>query len=221
MINFELNNNDIKKSLKNKEFCEKYNIKYKEALFIRYLNESKDITVEQIEMLTNKYKISNRVSISNLSINNEMFKDDKESYGLFNNYLKNIKFDKYGLFEVILAAKANYYEKERFLTYDTYMVDALYRILFLNDKDISLDNFRNLRYLNSLEKEYCEVLKNHELANLIQCGDDDYYYTSIGKKRAEKELEEYSKIYGKDKVNKIKEYVIEQHDRYLSYHKYY
>lgn len=212
MRNFELTNYDIKKAIRNKEFQSKYNIRYHEALFMRYLNESKEITVEQMDILANKYKFSNRISINNLCINNEAFKNNK-SYGLFNNYLENINFNKYSMFEVILAAKAYYYDKSRFLTYDTSLVEELYKTLF-KEENISMSAKQIQRKVENLEKEYCEVLKNHALTGLIKCGNDDCYYTNISKKRAKHELEEYTKLYGEDKVNKIKKYVVKQYNDY-------
>ena len=209
MINFEISKNDIKKALSNNEFLSKYNIRYHEAIFMRYLRDSKEITVEQMDILTNKYKISNRISISNLCINNDLFKDKEHSYGLFNNYLENITFDKYAMFEIILAAKAFFYPKNQPLNYDIFMVAAIYRSLFEN-VNVRLSDYKNLKLCEDFEKEYCDVLKNHELAELVKCGNDDYYYSNIDSKLAKKELEEYSKIYGDEKVKVIKKYVAQQ-----------
>jgi len=185
--------------MSNRKFSSNYNIKYNKALFIRYLNESEELTLEQIEILANKYKMASE-SIKNLFINQSEFKDNKNTYHLFINYLDNLEFNRYAMFEIILACKAYYYDKDKPLNYDTSMVNKIYKDLFKKEKAA-----------RSLEKEYCEVLKNHELTELIRCGDDDYYYTNIGKNYARNELITYSKIYGNDKVNKIKEYVKRNH----------
>ena len=187
MRNIILTDSDIRSALKNEEFIKKYNIKYKEAIFIRYLNEQKDITLEQIDLLTNKYSFANQISVSNTERN----------YILFSNYLKNLTFDEYAMFEIILASKALYLDKNKYLMYDTSMIMKLYNKYFKKNKNF--DKFRNY---------YLKTLVNHEVAGLIRqdliTGDD---YTNINKERAINELVEYSKIYGEDKVDTIKKYV--------------
>lgn len=199
MRNIMLTDSDIKNALKNEEFVQKYNIKYKEAIFIRYLNEQKEITLEQFDILTSKYTFPKSTSINNITINYETFKGNENNYTLFSNYFKNLKFDEYAMFEIILAAKALYLDKSNYLLYDTSMIIKLYTKYFKQNKN-----------LKKLRVYYLKTLANHEIAGLIRqdlvTGDD---YTNISKERAKNELIEYSKIYGIDQVNTIKKYVKE------------
>ena len=173
MKNFELNDYDVKRIIKKKSFSTKYNIRYREALFMRYLNESKHITLEQIAMLENKYNLSSSNAITNLLINTDAFKEGSKEYRLFSDYIKNIKFDEYSMFEIILAAKAYYQSSNKYLVYDEEMVKDLYKTFF-NEENQSKAQLKHK--LSDCEDYYYEVLKNHENLGFVTYKDDEYVH---------------------------------------------
>lgn len=118
---------------------------------------------------------------------------------------QDISFDSNVMFEIILAAKARY-KKSKQLMYDALMVEELYDIFFSkeNASETQID-----KDLDILEENYCGVLKKEEKAGLVAYDyENESFYTTVDNKQADITLEQYSDIYGEDKVDTIKKYVI-------------
>ena len=192
MKNFELNNSDIRKFVKNKEFSYEYNIKYREALFVRYLNENKNITLEQVNMFINKYDTKdhnfNMLTLANLDT--------------FSNYIKNIKFDKNSVFEVLIPAIAYYRGNHYHLAYGLTEVEKLHLDLCvlemkLHEKSMNIKDDKQ-KYFDC----YFNVLENYETVDLIWNNTIE-----MNKEIARRTLKEYANIYGEEPVELIKEHV--------------
>lgn len=115
------------------------------------------------------------------------------------------KFDDIAMFEIILVLKARYREDKQ-LMYNSFMVEELYDTFFkkenISEKELEKD-------LDKLEEDYCKVLKKEELAGLVTYDHNlESFYAAINHKQAESKIKKYTNIYGEDKVNTIKTYVI-------------
>lgn len=178
MITLELTKQDIRKFINDPQFFSKFNIKYHEALFIRYLNESNNITLEQFDMLTKKYHNYNGIMFDKLSS--------------FSNYLDNLKFTQESIFEVLIASRAYYDGNYSSISYGVNAVEELYTKL---QQYITLKN-------NKLAKYYGEVINNYEIAGLMRNG-----FIEFPDEQALHELEEYKRLYGKEPVEIISDHV--------------
>ena len=212
MINFDFNEGDIRIALKEKQFSEKYNIRYHEALFVRYLSEAQDITIEQLDILNEKNRKGSQL-IDNLLIHKDMF--NSQSYILFSDYLKNAKFDDKAMFEVAIASQMYYHKKEN-IQYDSSMYYAIYDEILRHDGiKLTMNTLDNAR--SKFENDYREIIKNYHLANLVN-GNIKYLmincHSNVSKKEAGIILEEYSNIYEKEKVDIVKEYTKKKRIRY-------
>lgn len=115
------------------------------------------------------------------------------------------KFNDIAMFEIILALKA-YYNKNKQLMYNSFMVEELYDTFFKKENTTEKQLEKDL---DKLEEDYCKVLKKEELAGVITYDYElESFFATINNKQAESKLKKYSSIYGEDKVNTIKQYVI-------------
>lgn len=201
-MKIQLTNIDVRKALSNGQFRNKYNINYKEPLFIRYLKEQENITLEHVDILANKYGFSDLVSIDNLNINQECFNSDKYEYMSFPRYLKNVKFDEYAIAEIVTAAAAEYVctREDICLNYERDVIKEALDTSYLK----LIKETDKLRWVSiHMRSTYLDVLDNYVAAGLAKVNDDIYREFCFSY-QADKYLDEYAKVYGEDKVEYIK-----------------
>ena len=193
-------------------------IKYREALFLKYLDDTDDKTLEKVEMYLKKL-------------------DDKSEFYKKNNVTDLFNFRRY--LELIRSCRnIDVYDISLML------VPALgLNNLFIGDIKISSDYINNFSYLldmnaillvegaiyrlRNYSKEYDRSCSggmdksiknigifNDTLGNYVRLRnlgiiEYNYDFSFIGKDRCEIELYEYSEIYGKEPVEIIKEYAKE------------
>lgn len=194
-------------------------IKYKEALFLKYLDDTDDKTLEKVEMYVKKlddksefYKKTNVTDLFNFKKYLELISSCRNidvydislmlvpALGLNNLYVGDIEIE------------SNY------INNFSYLLD-MNTILLVEGAIFRLRNYSK-EYDRSCTGGMDKSIKNigvfnDTLGNYVRLRDlgvidypnDDF--TLIGKDRCEVELYEYSEIYGKEPVEIIKEYAKE------------
>ena len=118
---------------------------------------------------------------------------------------ENMVFNGVAMFRIILAAKARY-RKSKLLMYEDDMVEEIYDTLLSNE---NTNEEARTKELDNLEEDYCELLKEEENNGLVAYDyESENYYSKIDKSYAEIALNIFSNIYGEEKVDTIKQYVI-------------
>lgn len=191
MRNIQLTDEEIKEFIYNDAFSKKFDIKYCEALFIRYLNEKREITLEQLDMLARKYHLG--INIFSRTFN-------------FSEYIRNIKFDKNSVFEVLIPTHALLNYRGYHLSYGINLIDELNEKLIAYEKANDASGFKQKIDISNSNQTYpsCyeNVLENHKIAGLLwnDCVMMDNEY-------AEKVLEKQKEMYGEEVVDIIKTHV--------------
>lgn len=178
-IKFEITENDIKDYLETYKKDE--NIRYREAMFVKYMRETGIFTKESLEILIEKYNLFRIINATGIY-------DD--SYGImenpcyhlssFSNYLQHLKLDISGACHIMVPT-IKYYG----LNVEWYQFE---------DKTI--------------QKEFAIALENYRIAGKISIV-NDIPIICMPNDDCEKELYEYEKIYGDVKVKQIRKIIKE------------
>ena len=208
----------------NKQDIDKYmlihkndgNIKYREALFLKYLNDTDNKTFEKAEMYLKKIK------------DKEEFYRCYDVFELFNfnKYIelisscRNIDIYDISLMLVPALGQQELYAGDikigyKYIQNFSYLLD-MDTVSLINGAVYSLRNYSkeyDNSYISKIDLDIKRIgILNDTLGNyvrlrklgIIEHREDDF--TLIGKERCEKELEKYSEIYGEEQVEIIKEY---------------
>lgn len=198
-IKFEITESDIKEYLKKHKDDE--NIKYKEAMFIKYMREQNIVTKEKLEMMFNKYNFEDN------RMDGIYFYDDYDimrsiPFRTFDDYLDGINnLDISGICHILIPALGYYGEYGK-----GYQIIGV-PYIGLNDLSMKLigtvpeDINRQLKY--AIE-DYYTVGKLDKFA----CG--TYVNIKMGKENCRRELQEYSYIYGEEPVKIIRKSIRER-----------
>ena len=196
-IKFEINEQDIREYLKKHRNDEA--IKYREAMFVKYIRERQVITCESLEILMQKYN----------------FEDDridgiyhKDNYGIlkseslinFSSYLDGINdLDISGICHILIPT-LGYYDTA--------------------SKNFSLITNEIAKELEINGRNFDEALRtaidNYCVSDLINIYYEEHFgftlerISLMKKNRCRKELMEYSHIYGEDNVKQIRKIIKER-----------
>ena len=196
-INFKITEYDIREYLKKHK--NDVDIKYKEAMFVKYMREHQEITQESLEILMEKYNWQDNV------VNGIYYRDSNgvlkpEALPDFDSYLDSItNLDISGICHILIPA-LGYYSKDG-SNFSSIVLEVAEKMKindtnFDEQKNIAIDNYR-------ISKLICVDREEHfgftlERTNLMK------------NDRCKKELIEYSHIYGKDKVKQIRKIIRER-----------
>ena len=191
------------------------NIKYKEALFLKYLDDTSFDTEEKREILG--------VNIDSTTYNfNEYIANIKEKHSPSTEDISLILVPALGLNSLYagdINISINYINNYARLLDDNaniekVITESIYRLRNISKeyakRHTGIDYpIREIGILNDTLGKYAKL--RH--MGIIDYNSSDF--SLIGKERCEKELESYSKIYGFDTVETIKEYTKELKREYL------
>ena len=212
-LNIYIKEKDIKSYLLKHKNDKK--IKYKEALFLKYLDDTEFDTEEKKEMAN--------ISIDSNAIDFNTYINclkDKHSptvediclilvpaLGLNSLYAGdiNISIDYINNYARLLDDNAN---MEKVVKESLYRLRNISKEYSLRHKGVDYP-IREIGVLNDTLGRYAKLRHN----GIIEYNGSDFSF--IGKDRCEKELESYSNIYGYDTVEIIKEYTKELRRKYL------
>ena len=206
-IKFEINEQDIREYLKKHRNDEA--IKYREAMFVKYMREHQEMTKESLEILMKKYNcVTNKAD-------GIYFYDDYDRmrslpFKTFDSYLDGItNLDVSGMCRILIPT-VGYYENikgYRFIENPCYKLhdglgDLSMKLLNTVPKDI------NDQLALALD-DYCVTGKvEYTYTNI---GHSGYVYSiRMGKDTCRHELEEYSYIYGEEPVKQIRKIMRER-----------
>lgn len=196
-IKFEITEQDIREYLKKYENDEA--IKYKEAMFVKYMREHQEITQESLEILMEKYNWQDSV------VNGIYYRDSNgilksEALSDFNSYLDGINdLDISGICHILIPT-LGYYDTA--------------------SKNFSLITNEIAKELEINGRNFDEALRtaidNYCVSDLINIDYEKHFgftlerISLMKKNRCRKELMEYSHIYGEDNVKQIRKIIKER-----------
>lgn len=201
-IKFEITEKDIKEYLK--EHKDDEDIKYKEAMFIKYIKEQEILTKEKIEMLMKKYNLEN-VSISGIYDYDNHGILKRQSLQTFTSYLDGINnLDISGVCHILIPT-LGFYDEYRS---DYQLIGVPY--IGLNALSIKLigtiPEDIKVQLTSAIEDYYTvgkiDKIHNHNHSTLINI--------RMGKEHCRKELQEYEEIYGEEPVKIIRKSIRER-----------
>lgn len=194
-INYEINEDDIRKYLHEHRKSEL--LKYKEALFVDYIKNTKGLTKEKIDILIKKY------NISNCDVNTLCFLSDNAKTGVvlleeFSDHLSKVsRLDINGICHMLIPIiKNNGYDS---INRDKIKI-RLYRDCLLHDFGFT--------YASRDKINDCvdNAIDNYSVANKVKATlDNDILLLS--KNNSQLEMKSYSELYGKDVVKTINNHV--------------
>lgn len=186
-IDFKITENDIKEYLKRHKDDE--NIKYREAMFVKYMKENGIVTKEALEIMMEKYNWDDE-SITGI-YRYQDFKFLHQELSSFNTYLDNIKnLDISGICHIMIPCIKYYNCSEFRHSICASKANHIAELLGVNsyDEDGSV-------LLNTID--------NYRVAELIE----DYRTFSritMSKEKSRRMIQEYSCIYGEEPVKLIR-----------------
>ena len=193
MVNYGITENDIINYL-NKHSKDEI-LKFKEALFVKFIKHQDIFSIEKIEMLANKVNRTN-INVSSVCDYHVDLGRIPSYVPSFSDYIKNQELDTSGYLHILIPALGYYKPKT---------------------EELILTNGHIQKYLPfTLEMNECnkltDTIENYSIAGKIH-NLGDYFYgvddITMSKNECSCMLEEYSKIYGKKEVEKIKRLVRE------------
>lgn len=201
-IKFEITEEDIKGYLKAHKDDEA--IKYKEAMFVKYLKENGIITRESLEILMKKY---NSISVpivgtfAHYDKHNNFLQNPLDSFSLYLKYIKNLDIS--GICHILIPTLGYYgIGKNEY---------KLLKPLNLGMNALSYNLTKKRPDINTMKFELRRACEDYELAGKISL--DPSYSTKcnvnihMGREHCRKELLEYSFIYGEEPVDEIRKYI--------------
>ena len=196
-IEFEITEQDIEEYLKQHKNDEA--IKYKEAMFVKYMREHQEITCESLEILMQKYNwVTDRIDGIYHRDNYGILKS--ESLINFSSYLDGINnLDISGICHILIPT-LGYYDTA--------------------SKNFSLITNEIAKELEINGRNFDEALRtaidNYCVSDLINIYREEHFSFTLErislmkKNRCRKELMEYSHIYGEDNVKQIRKIIKER-----------
>ena len=196
-IKFEITEQDIREYLKKHKSDEA--IKYKEAMFVKYMREHQEITKESLEILMQKYNFEDdRIDGIYHRDNYEILK--YESLTNFSSYLDGIEnLDVSGICHILIPTLGYYDTVDKNFSFMANEVAKGLEIKSSNFDEtlrIAIDNYCVSGLINIYREEHFGFTL--EKIHLMKKG------------RCRKELIEYSGIYGEDNVKQIRKIIRER-----------
>ena len=172
-INYSITGEDIREYLKKHK--EDENIRYQEAMFVKYMRETESFSKEAIEILLAKYNTGDN-RYQDIGFNKMM----DAFLPTFNSYLSSIKnLDVSGVCHMIIPAIRFYGNRTSLKAIHIKPVLEALKVESMGDEDdILLDTMENYKICNQLR-----TIDNH-------------YEITMNEPRANRELEKYKDIYG-------------------------
>ena len=204
-IKFEITEQDIEEYLKKHK--EDETIKYREAMFVRYMREHQKPTQEALEILMKKYNLRDN------RIDGVYFYDDSDRVRsiplkTFDSYLDDItNLDISGICHILIPTLGYYKKIEGYKQIQApyYGLNYISKEL-LNTVPEDID-----KQLKLALEDYCAVNKVDYRINYISKYSYKLLYSiKMGREHCRHELEEYSYIYGEDKVKQIRKIIRER-----------
>lgn len=194
-IKFEVTEKDIKEYLKRHK--DDKDIKYKEAIFIKYIKEKEILTKEKLEMLMKKYNLEN-VSISGVYDYDNHGVLKRQSLQTFTSYLDGINnLDISGICHIMIPVLTYYNIANKRIHVQNELSCLVERMGFETKEsiiDVRNDTVENYRIA------YGKKIENW-------CSWTDF---NLSKETSKKMLQEYVSIYGEESVKIIKKTVRER-----------
>ena len=196
-IGFNITEYDIREYLKKHK--NDVAIKYKEAMFVKYMREHQEITQESLEILMEKYNWQDNV------VNGIYYRDNNgilksEALLDFNSYLDGItNLDINGICHILIPT-LGYYSKDG-SNFSSIVLEVAEK---MNINDTSFDEQINI------------AIDNYRISKLIRVDREEHFGFTLERinlmknDRCKKELIEYSHIYGEDEVKQIRKIVRER-----------
>ena len=192
-INFEITEQDIKEYLK--QHSEDQTIKYREAMFVKYMKEQQDITCESLEILMKKYNWEDRI-ISGTYHYDNLGILKQESLSDFNSYLNGIQnLDISGICHILIPAM-KYYGQNPF------HVHSLYANLNMVSDQLVVPMNHPMEVIESTLENYkfCEKVETYEQMINIR----------MGREYCGRQLLAYQNFYDEGKVKRIRKIIRER-----------
>lgn len=204
-IKFEITEEDIKKYLKQHKDDE--SIKYREALFVKYMRENRNLIKESLEMMIKKDKnIICEITAINMTLKEPPY---YLSYHLtnFDNYLNKIKnVDLSGICHILIPTLGYYGNYQ----YVYRQIGANYPVL----KEISNELINKVPTTDELEQQVELALDDYYFVGKIDKDKGAQQHTTVqiymSVDHCRKELEKYSLIYGNEPVKVIRKSIRER-----------
>lgn len=193
MVNYGITENDIINYL-NKHSKDEI-LKFKEALFVKFIKHQDIFSIEKIEMLANKINRTN-INVSSVCDYHVDLGRIPSYVPSFSDYIKGQELDTSGYLHILIPALGYYKMKnENFVLTNGHI-----------EKYLPFD-------LDIMEcNKLTDTMENYKIAGKLKEVGNSFVSTtdiSMSKSECAGMLAEYSKIYGKKEVEKIKKLVRE------------
>lgn len=193
-IKFEITERDIQEYLKQHKQDE--SIKYREAMFVKYMKEQQEITCEALEILMKKYNWEDRLINGTYQYDHSEVLQ-QESLPNFNSYLNGIyNLDLSGICHIMIPV----------LTY--YNVNKIQQNIIKQLENLAFE-FK----LEPLNLGFIEVdaIENYAIAY----GNEIFRYNNginlyLSKEKSSKLIQGYTSIYGEEPVKQIRKIIRER-----------
>lgn len=193
-ITFKITEKEIQRYLENHKDL----VLNKEALFVRYIKENAELSIEALNMLTMKYNYVDIQSDFDHLEENEIL---SSSFINFEEYLKKQKLDLTGVCHIIIPSIGLYSSNRVLFPFqETFTLHAIATKLGIGINE----NINNI--LSTTVENYTMTGQITEFNDVIT----SYSYFKMGREKCRKILLEEENIYGKENVQKIRKLVRER-----------
>ena len=176
------------------EHSDNPNIKYREALFVKYIRDNFKYSKEAFNMVINRYNILT-YPLANLEIELQHLHDAMTRQMSFKNYISSInKLDISGICYMM------------FPIMKLYKIDGSYFEGYEKLLEILVADF-NISNTDQLKQELIDTMQNYQLLRQVKREEllPNYFFTiKLDKNRCLKMIDAYQQIYGQETVTKIK-----------------
>ena len=196
-IGFNITEYDIREYLKKHK--NDVAIKYKEAMFVKYMREHQEITQESLEILMEKYNWQDSV------VNGIYYRDSNgilksEALSDFNSYLDGItNLDISGICYIMVPV-LSYYSGYKYHIYNWYK--ELSNVSRKLEFDINYEQMQST--IRNMKGDYLIAFDDRHIYQ-----DNDVYFR-FSKNESKNMIESYSHIYGEDNVKQIRKVIRER-----------
>lgn len=197
-VKFEIKPSDIQEYLK--QHKEDEFIKYREAMFVKYMKESNIITQESLEILMKKYNWDERMIEGTYSVYDERGYI-RQLLPSFHSYLDNISnLDISGICHIMIPM-LSYYNIDKSRSFSLYaeLGDLVRKMEFEHNESI-----------NYIEKDTYENYVIAYSRDIFRFFEGTHIYFSQEKSR--KIIQEYASIYGEEPVKQIRKIIKKRMD---------
>ena len=196
-IGFNITEYDIREYLKKHK--NDVAIKYKEAMFVKYMREHQEITQESLEILMEKYNWQDSV------VNGIYYRDSNgilksEALSDFNSYLDGItNLDISGICYIMVPV-LSYYSDYKYHIYNWYK--ELSNVSRKLEFDINYEQMQSA--IRNMKDDYLIAFDDRHIYQ-----DNDVYFR-FSKNESKNMIESYSHIHGEDNVKQIRKIIRER-----------